>query len=155
MSDLPTSIDIHEEGPREGFQIEKGPIPTERKVELIDALGTTGLRHIQIVSFVDPRRVPGMADAYYLDQFRRTLAAKKPVFIDKPLAGSLKDAIEIARLSREQKVRQLTGLPRSRPKRDGDSSSYPGRWRLVQDCVRPPTGRAGCCHHQIGHRTDF
>jgi predicted dehydrogenase len=40
----------------------------------------------------------------HLDQFRRTLAAKKPVFIDKPLAGSLKDAVEIARLSREQKV---------------------------------------------------
>jgi hypothetical protein len=40
----------------------------------------------------------------HLDQFRRTLAAKKPVFIDKPLAGSLKDALEIARLSREQKV---------------------------------------------------
>lgn len=40
----------------------------------------------------------------HLDQFRRTLAAKKPVFIDKPLAGSLKDALEIARLSREMKV---------------------------------------------------
>ena len=41
----------------------------------------------------------------HLDQFRRTLAAKKPVFIDKPLAGSLKDAVEIARLSR------LSGVP--------------------------------------------
>jgi hypothetical protein len=40
----------------------------------------------------------------HLDQFRRTLAAKKPVFIDKPLAGSLKDALEIARLSREAHV---------------------------------------------------
>lgn len=40
----------------------------------------------------------------HLDQFRRTLAAKKPVFIDKPIAGSLKDALEIARLSKEHKV---------------------------------------------------
>jgi predicted dehydrogenase len=40
----------------------------------------------------------------HLDQFRRTLAAKKPVFIDKPLAGTLRDALEIARLSRESKV---------------------------------------------------
>lgn len=40
----------------------------------------------------------------HLEQFRRTLAAKKPVFIDKPLAGSLKDALEIMRLSREAKV---------------------------------------------------
>ena len=40
----------------------------------------------------------------HLDQFRRTLAAKKPVFIDKPLAGSLKDAVEIVRLAREAGV---------------------------------------------------
>ncbi len=40
----------------------------------------------------------------HLDQFRRTLAAKKPVFIDKPLAGTLKDALEIVRLSREAHV---------------------------------------------------
>ncbi len=40
----------------------------------------------------------------HLDQFRRTLAAKKPVFIDKPLAGSLTDAVEILRLARENKT---------------------------------------------------
>ena len=63
MSDLPRSITVHEEGPREGFQIEKGPIPTARKIELIEALAETGLHHMQIVSFVNPKRVPGMADA--------------------------------------------------------------------------------------------
>ena len=63
MSDLPQSVQINEEGPREGFQFEKGPIPTARKVELIEALSETGLNHIQTVSFVNPRRVPGMADA--------------------------------------------------------------------------------------------
>jgi hydroxymethylglutaryl-CoA lyase len=60
---FPTSIQISEEGPREGFQFEKGPIATERKVALIDALSGTGLDHIQIVSFVNPKAVPGMADA--------------------------------------------------------------------------------------------
>ena len=63
MSDLPKSIRINEEGPREGFQIESGSIPTARKVELIDALSETGLHHMQIVSFVNPKRVPGQADA--------------------------------------------------------------------------------------------
>jgi hydroxymethylglutaryl-CoA lyase len=63
VSDLPRRVHINEEGPREGFQIEKGPIPTARKIELIDALSDTGLDHIQIVSFVNPKRVPGMADA--------------------------------------------------------------------------------------------
>jgi hydroxymethylglutaryl-CoA lyase len=63
MTDLPRAISIREEGPREGFQIEKGPIPTARKIELIEALSETGLEHIQVVSFVNPNRVPGMADA--------------------------------------------------------------------------------------------
>jgi hydroxymethylglutaryl-CoA lyase len=63
MSDLPGEVHINEEGPREGFQIEKGPIPTARKIALIDALSRTGLDHIQIVSFVNPKYVPGMADA--------------------------------------------------------------------------------------------
>lgn len=63
MSDFPKFVQINEEGPREGFQFEKGPIPTARKVELIDALSETGLNHIQIASFVNPKRVPGWADA--------------------------------------------------------------------------------------------
>jgi hydroxymethylglutaryl-CoA lyase len=63
MSDLPKFVQINEEGPREGFQIEKGPISTERKVELIDALSETGLSQIQVASFVNPKRVPGWADA--------------------------------------------------------------------------------------------
>ena len=63
MSDLPASVHISEEGPREGFQFEKGEIPTERKIALIDALSQTGIDHMQIVSFVNPRLVPGMADA--------------------------------------------------------------------------------------------
>jgi hydroxymethylglutaryl-CoA lyase len=63
MTDLPKTVDIHEEGPREGFQIEPGPIPTADKITLIEALAETGLRHIQICSFVNPRLVPGWADA--------------------------------------------------------------------------------------------
>lgn len=63
MADFPKSITIHEEGPREGFQIEGGPISTQSKIEFIDALSETGLRHIQVASFVNPKKVPGMADA--------------------------------------------------------------------------------------------
>jgi hydroxymethylglutaryl-CoA lyase len=63
VSDLPDRVHIQEEGPREGFQFEKGQIPTARKIELIDRLSETGLDHIQIVSFVNPKAVPGMADA--------------------------------------------------------------------------------------------
>ena len=63
MPDLPPRVDIHEEGPCEGFQIEPGPIPTADKIALIEALAETGLRHIQVASFVNPRLVPGWADA--------------------------------------------------------------------------------------------
>src|SRR5688500_4242662 len=63
MSALPTTVSIHEVGPREGFQFEKGPISTDRKIELVDALSETGLRRIQVTSFVSPKWVPQMADA--------------------------------------------------------------------------------------------
>jgi isopropylmalate/homocitrate/citramalate synthase len=61
--DLPDSVVISEEGPREGFQIEPGPIATADKIALIDALSACGLRRIQIASFVNSRQVPGWADA--------------------------------------------------------------------------------------------
>jgi hydroxymethylglutaryl-CoA lyase len=63
MAEYPKSVRINEEGPREGFQFEKGAIPTARKIELIDSLSRTGLKKIQVVSFVSPKAVPGMVDA--------------------------------------------------------------------------------------------
>ncbi|MFH0129329.1 hydroxymethylglutaryl-CoA lyase [Variovorax sp. VaC1] len=63
MPDLPRRVHLHEEGPREGFQMESGPIASADKVRLVEALALTGLEEIQCVSFVNPARVPGMADA--------------------------------------------------------------------------------------------
>lgn len=60
---FPKRVRINEEGPREGFQIEGARIPTARKIDLIDSLSRTGLQQIQVTSFVNPKRVPGMADA--------------------------------------------------------------------------------------------
>src|SRR5882724_667739 len=40
----------------------------------------------------------------HLEQVKPVLKAHKPAFIDKPMAGSLRDVIEIFRLAREQKV---------------------------------------------------
>lgn len=40
----------------------------------------------------------------HLEQARPVIAAKKPMFIDKPMAGSLKDVITIFRLAEEAKV---------------------------------------------------
>ncbi len=56
------AVDIREVGPRDGLQIEE-PIPTEAKLEFIDALVATGVRRIEVTSFVSPRAVPSLADA--------------------------------------------------------------------------------------------
>ncbi len=63
MSDLPRRVEIREEGPREGFQIEPGPIATSDKVRLIEELAETGVSDIECVALVNPKRVPGWADA--------------------------------------------------------------------------------------------
>lgn len=63
MSDLPRHLTLCEEGPREGFQIEPGPISSDDKIALINALSRTGVPEIQVCSFVSPRLVPGWADA--------------------------------------------------------------------------------------------
>ena len=60
---LPRSIAISEVGPRDGLQIEQAFIPTARKIALIDALSKTGLKKIEVTSFVHPKVVPQLADA--------------------------------------------------------------------------------------------
>jgi hydroxymethylglutaryl-CoA lyase len=60
---LPESATLIEVGPRDGFQFETRLIPTELKVAVIDALGSAGLKHIQVTSFVHPGKIPQMADA--------------------------------------------------------------------------------------------
>ena len=60
---LPTRVRIREVGPRDGFQNEPEVIPTADKVRLIEMLGATGLRRIEVTSFVRPDVIPQLADA--------------------------------------------------------------------------------------------
>jgi hydroxymethylglutaryl-CoA lyase len=62
---MPTDsrIEIVEVGPRDGLQSESQVLPTATKVEFIDRLMGAGLRRIEVASFVNPKRVPQMADA--------------------------------------------------------------------------------------------
>lgn len=57
------SVEIVEVGPRDGLQSEPGVVPTATKVEFIERLLDTGLRRIEVTSFVNPKKVPQMADA--------------------------------------------------------------------------------------------
>lgn len=63
VSDLPGSVRIREVGPRDGFQNEPEVIATEDKVRLIERLGRTGLRRLEVTSFVRPDVIPQLADA--------------------------------------------------------------------------------------------
>ena len=63
MTHLPRFVEIHEEGPREGFQIEPPGFSLADRASLVEALADAGLRQIQVASFVNPKRVPQMADA--------------------------------------------------------------------------------------------
>ena len=62
MTTLPTEVKIREVGPRDGFQNEPEVIATADKVRLIDALTATGLRRLEITSFVRPDVIPQLAD---------------------------------------------------------------------------------------------
>ena len=62
-SDLPASVRIREVGPRDGFQNEPEVIATADKVALIEALAQSGLKRIELTSFVRPDVVPQLADA--------------------------------------------------------------------------------------------
>jgi hydroxymethylglutaryl-CoA lyase len=60
---LPAIARVREVGPRDGFQNEPEVIPTARKVELIEGLARTGLRRLEVTSFVRPDVIPQLADA--------------------------------------------------------------------------------------------
>jgi hydroxymethylglutaryl-CoA lyase len=59
----PLPVQIVEVSPRDGLQAESVVLPTEVKVELIQRLVGAGARRIEVCSFVNPARVPQMADA--------------------------------------------------------------------------------------------
>jgi hydroxymethylglutaryl-CoA lyase len=59
---FPASVHIREVGPRDGFQNEPETVATDDKVRLVDALARTGLRRLEVTSFVRADVVPQLAD---------------------------------------------------------------------------------------------
>ena len=60
---VPKRIEIVEVGPRDGLQNESETLPTAVKVEFINRAVAAGLRRVEVASFVNPKKVPQMADA--------------------------------------------------------------------------------------------
>ena len=56
-------IEIIDVAPRDGLQSQDKIVDTDAKIELIKKLIDAGIRRMEVVSFVNPKRVPQMADA--------------------------------------------------------------------------------------------
>lgn len=62
MNDYPSTVVIEDESLRDGLQIEKTQLTTAEKIFFIDAMVKSGVRRIQVGSFVHPKWVPQMAN---------------------------------------------------------------------------------------------
>jgi hydroxymethylglutaryl-CoA lyase len=79
-SRLPARVRLVEVGPRDGLQNERGTVPTDVKVALIDRLAEAGFAAIEATSFVSPKWVPQMADAAeVMARIRRRVGVRYPV----------------------------------------------------------------------------
>jgi hydroxymethylglutaryl-CoA lyase len=110
-------VTLFEVGPRDGFQFEKTLIPTDLKLEMVQGLVAAGLRNIQVTSFVNPRKVPQMADA---EELVRRLP-KDPavcfsglvlnrVGLERACKSGLQ-AVEISVSASDSHSRRNTGMP--------------------------------------------
>ncbi|MEX2481109.1 MAG: hydroxymethylglutaryl-CoA lyase [Gammaproteobacteria bacterium] len=63
MTDQARHIELIDVGPRDGLQSQPRLVDTETKLELIHRLVDAGIRRLEVASFVNPKRVPQMADA--------------------------------------------------------------------------------------------
>ena len=74
------AVRIVEVGPRDGLQNERGTVPTEVKVELIERLADAGLPAVEATAFVSPKWIPQMADhTEVLERIRKKPGVSYPV----------------------------------------------------------------------------
>jgi isopropylmalate/homocitrate/citramalate synthase len=75
-------VTIVEVGPRDGLQNEPGVIPTDAKIAFIESLAAAGLPVVEATSFVNPKRVPQLADAAeVVTGIRRVPGVRYPVLV--------------------------------------------------------------------------
>ena len=75
FKNLPKHVKVVEVGPRDGLQNEAHVVSTKDKITLITSLIKSGLKNIEITSFVSPKWIPQLADAEELCQSLKTLPA--------------------------------------------------------------------------------
>ena len=141
IDELPQAVRIREVGPRDGFQNEPETIPTERKVELIDALARTGVKRLEVTSFVRADVIPQLADAAEV-LARIDVPEDVAVSVLVPNERGLENALalleEHARRGRQAGVRRDQRLP----VRFGDAQPQE-RQPLDRGVARRSGGRSG------------
>ena len=90
------NVTVYEVGPRDGLQSLKFPIPSSKKIELIDALYDAGLTEVEEVSFAHPKLVPQMADAEKVFQRGGALVMNKRGYDRAMAVGAKKINIVIS-----------------------------------------------------------
>lgn len=91
---LPKNAKIVEVGLRDGLQNEKKIVSTEAKLELLDKLYQSGLRNIEVGSFVSPKWVPQMGDTTQLfEKLNKVKETKYPDAIFSALTPNVKGLV--------------------------------------------------------------
>jgi len=88
------TVAIREVGPRDGFQNEPETIDTQDKIRLIEMLARTGLRRLEVTSFVRADVIPQLADAPEVLR-RADIPADVTVTVLIPNERGLENAMEL------------------------------------------------------------
>jgi hydroxymethylglutaryl-CoA lyase len=94
------NIILHEVGPRDGLQVEKTSVPLDEKIRWIDGIIQSGIDIIQLGSFVNPEKVPQMADtdklfAHYTSADKKGAVLSGLVLNEKGLERGLACGVEM------------------------------------------------------------
>lgn len=100
---LPKHVTIVEVGPRDGLQNEHKFVSTKNKIELINLLSATGLKNIEVTSFVSPKSIPQLADS--IDVFKEIIKPESVTF--SALVPNIK-GMEVAIASGVQEIAIFT-----------------------------------------------
>jgi hydroxymethylglutaryl-CoA lyase len=90
----PYFVKIREVGPRDGFQNEPEVIPTDDKVRLVEMLARTGLRRLEVTSFVRADVIPQLADGREVLE-RAPIPDEVSVSVLIPNEKGLENALEL------------------------------------------------------------
>lgn len=61
--DLPVEVNLQEVAPRDGLQSIKDFVPTDKKLQIIQAVQRAGIKEIEATSFVNSKAIPQLRDA--------------------------------------------------------------------------------------------